>query len=397
MLPENLLIIACLALTAIPSLSLLIVWMSSKYGYNGDQPVIGIENLDDFDMSDVTVLIPAYNAESIIAKAIHSLRKYKQLQVVVVADHCEDNTIEVVRQASQGMNVEIIEHVGRNPSKTAALNYGLRHVNTTYIALLDADTCLSPNSLALLKVELAKSKVDAITGHILPLNKTNRFIDRVTQWHKYISHVVIRYGRYALFGVTDMPGQLYLARTNSVKKVCFREGILSDDMTFSFQAIAAGLKFQVLPVVVGYEIPRTSFTSWMLQLIRQKTAIWQAASYCSNSVRMVEGWRPKIGLAMQAIIYDCYPFALFFALLSSVIFAEMGLLVLGMLLIQAVVAVEAKHRVEKLTLLDFIGLPVYLFVKPSFDMLGMISAFWMERSTRQKNTNVLIPGVFFDR
>jgi glycosyltransferase involved in cell wall biosynthesis len=95
----------------------------------------------------VTVIIPAYNAERLVAEAIQSAldQTYPNVEVVVVNDGSTDATSERVRPFLAGQRVRYLEQPNAGPA--AARNRGLAEANGEYIAFLDADDLWQPTKL----------------------------------------------------------------------------------------------------------------------------------------------------------------------------------------------------------------------------------------------------------
>ena len=98
---------------------------------------------------DVTVIIPARNAASSIARTLKSVewQTLAPSRVLVVDDGSSDSTTEVVRRfsASSGVNISLLHTGGRGAG--AARNEGLAQVSTPYVAFLDADDIWYPTKL----------------------------------------------------------------------------------------------------------------------------------------------------------------------------------------------------------------------------------------------------------
>ncbi len=85
----------------------------------------------------VSVIMPAYNAESYLAEAIESVgsQAYDPLEVIVVDDGSTDGTAGVAKNSGKGVHY----FLQMNRGAAAARNAGLRLARGEFIAFLDAD------------------------------------------------------------------------------------------------------------------------------------------------------------------------------------------------------------------------------------------------------------------
>lgn len=96
----------------------------------------------------ITVIIAAYNAEAIIARAIRSaLEQTCQPNVIIVDDASTDNTVAVVREIieDEPRAQFFVQSVNRGPS--AARNRAIAASTTEWITPLDADDAMEPDRL----------------------------------------------------------------------------------------------------------------------------------------------------------------------------------------------------------------------------------------------------------
>lgn len=93
--------------------------------------------------SDISVVIPAYNAEKYLKEAITSIRNQIgfDCKIIVIDDGSTDNT-EIIAKKLDVLFLKK-EHSGAATSR----NIGLKKVTTKYVFLLDADDILSENVL----------------------------------------------------------------------------------------------------------------------------------------------------------------------------------------------------------------------------------------------------------
>src|SRR5437016_1350182 len=94
-----------------------------------------------------TVLIPAYNAEATIRRALDSAlaQDYPAIEIVVVDDGSIDATSDVV--ASYGREEIRLLRLPRNRGEGGVLNEGIAIAKGEYIAFLDADDEWLPGKL----------------------------------------------------------------------------------------------------------------------------------------------------------------------------------------------------------------------------------------------------------
>ena len=108
----------------------------------------------------VAVVIPAYNCEQSIDRAVQSVmdQTVPVDKIIIVDDGSSDRTVEVVRKLEQQFDcVHLIEQTNGGPAK--ARNTGIKSATSQWIAFLDADDAWLPNRL-----ESQKSIIDAHPG-----------------------------------------------------------------------------------------------------------------------------------------------------------------------------------------------------------------------------------------
>jgi glycosyltransferase involved in cell wall biosynthesis len=95
---------------------------------------------------DITVLMPAYNAEKYIGTAIASVLRqtFTNFELLIVNDGSTDQTVRVIRRFHDPRIVVIDQP---NQGVAAALNNGLKAAKAEYIARFDADDICMPERL----------------------------------------------------------------------------------------------------------------------------------------------------------------------------------------------------------------------------------------------------------
>ncbi|MEP0918321.1 glycosyltransferase [Leptolyngbya sp. DQ-M1] len=101
-----------------------------------------------FDPPLISVIIPAYNAETYIAKTLRSVltQTYQNLEVIIIDDGSQDRTVEIIQPfAEEDTRVTIVQQSNRGVA--AARNTGIQKARGQFIALLDADDFWFPDNL----------------------------------------------------------------------------------------------------------------------------------------------------------------------------------------------------------------------------------------------------------
>ena len=111
----------------------------------------------------VSIIMPAFNAESRIEKTIHSLegQSYKEFEIVIIDDGSKDNTALICDSLSkQYSNISVLHEENAGPGK--AREKGVRIAKGDIIAFVDSDDYLSDDAL-----DVLVSKMDSTGADIL--------------------------------------------------------------------------------------------------------------------------------------------------------------------------------------------------------------------------------------
>lgn len=95
----------------------------------------------------VSIICPSYNAQCFISKTIQSVlnQTFKDFEMIIVDDHSNDKTVEIVRQFADPRIKLIVKET--NSGAASCRNLALREANGKYIAFLDADDLWTKDKL----------------------------------------------------------------------------------------------------------------------------------------------------------------------------------------------------------------------------------------------------------
>jgi peptidoglycan/xylan/chitin deacetylase (PgdA/CDA1 family) len=133
--------------------------------------------------SSFTVIIPAFNEELVIGKALDAVARLDPApaEVILIDDGSTDRTAAVATDAAQrafgpggptpGVRFTLVRQP--NGGKAAALNHGFLLATTDLAVVLDADTVVSPGLLAAFGPHFADPRVGAVAGNVKVGNRRN--------------------------------------------------------------------------------------------------------------------------------------------------------------------------------------------------------------------------------
>ena len=139
-------------------LYILRIWNSQKEFLSSD---IGVHS--DIKLS---ILMAARNEAKNIAACLDSILSNENVpEVLIVNDHSEDNTVEIVGQYSS-RGVRLLNLPEGSGGKKSALSYGLSHCSGDYVLQLDADVLVPADYINTLKNFIADTEADFIAAPV---------------------------------------------------------------------------------------------------------------------------------------------------------------------------------------------------------------------------------------
>ena len=218
----------------------------------------------DFDPSwtpEVTVLVPAYNEETVIDRCLESLiaSDYPHMRIVVIDDGSSDHTAEVVAR-HWGGDARITLLHEENHGKWHAENFALGRVDTPIFIGVDADTVVRPDAISWLVQQFRDPTVGAVAGFVEVGNRTS-FLTRCQALEYIVSQAVGRRAFEVFNGILVVPGALGGWRTEAVRKAgLYSSSTITEDADLTVAVHRAGYKvrfedraraFTEVPVTVG--------------------------------------------------------------------------------------------------------------------------------------------------
>lgn len=206
----------------------------------------------------VSIIIPAYNEEKVIGNTIESTIEinYPNKDIIVVDDGSKDNTLLIAKKyESQGVKVLHKENGG----KASALNMALNFTKGEIVAILDADTLASRNSLnEIVKVFESDKDISAVAGNIKVRNKKNWIT--WCQALEYVAGIQITRRAMDIFGaITIVPGALGSFKKSILTETgAYDKGTIVEDFDTTIKILKSGMIIRGNTKSVAYtETPNT--------------------------------------------------------------------------------------------------------------------------------------------
>ena len=319
----------------------------------------------------VSVLIPAYNEESVVVETVRAalVSRYPKLEVLVVDDGSLDRTAELVRQ-NFGRDPRVHLLTQANRGKPAALNHGLSVATGDVIVSIDADTIVDPEAVPRMVRHFADPKVGAVAGNVKVINR-----DRwITRWQalEYITSQNLEKRAFDLLNcIPVVPGAAG----------AWRADLLRDHGGFSGDTVAEDTDLTLMIRRHGWKIlydedaiGRTEVPETVDALVRQRfrwtfgtlQAVWKHRDATFN---------PRYGTLGWITIPNIFLFQIILPLVSPVIdllfLLSLALWGLGQLRIARLPQLWTLQDVER----SLIFFAVFMLI----DLLTCVVAFALER------------------
>jgi len=272
--------------------------------------------LDPTDGPLVSVLIPCFNEEKVIASSIRGILNsaWTRLEVIVLDDGSADGTAaEVTRHFADESRVRLMRF--ENGGKALALNRGLALANGEIVVALDADTQFARETIGLLARWFADPRVGAVAGNAIVGNRINT----VTRWQalEYVTAQNLeRRALSALHCVTVVPGAVGAWRKTTLQSLGgYPLDTLAEDQDLTMTVQSAGWRVEFDPEARAYTEAPDTIAGLLKQRFRWSfgtlQCLWKHRAALFNVKRPVLGfvalpqiWLFQIILATLAPLID---------------------------------------------------------------------------------------------
>ena len=214
----------------------------------------------------VSVLIPAYNEESVIAISVAAAlaADYPAFEVLVLDDGSTDHTEAAAQRAAGDDRRCRVVRAAVNRGKADRLNFGLREARYDLVAVIDADTHLHPEAVKLLVTRLSRSSMVAAVAGAPHVTNRGRLLPAMQVLEAAAIIGLIRRTQSLTGRVGVVAGVLGLFRRDRVLDVGgFDARMATEDIDLTWRLLLAGWETVYEPhALVGMQVPSTLRALW---------------------------------------------------------------------------------------------------------------------------------------
>lgn len=215
----------------------------------------------------VSVIMPAYNAERWIEKAVKAVlsQTYKNIELIVINDGSDDKT-QLICEMLQREDERIIIHLQNNQGLCSARNQGMKLISGDYFIIVDSDDILDSDAVSLLvKTAETKNADIVIGGYWYDVVGTEKKILRtVSENFEFYPNNKLNTKEVEMLvkSCTIAPTWNKLYRKSFSNRSFDTQLAINEDLLFSLQAVKSAKKVAVVSTpVYDYIIQNTNSLS----------------------------------------------------------------------------------------------------------------------------------------
>lgn len=232
----------------------------------------------------ISFVTAAWNEEKTIGRTIKSVLECDYpanlKEIIIVNDGSKDNTSKVV-EAFCKKHPQVVLIDKPNGGKASAVNEGIDRATGEFIAVLDADSRISPDAPKLMVAHFADDAVGAVISRIR-VDEPKNFLQKI-QRYEYVMSSMTRFimNNFGTLAITH--GALSVFRTGTLRRL---GGFVRDpqniteDFEIALRLKKNNLKVVMEPAAVSYtHVPATPYSVWRQRLRWSRGYIYNMWQY----------------------------------------------------------------------------------------------------------------------
>lgn len=119
-------------------------------------------------MVDISVIVPAYNAEKYIEKCLDSIlcQTKKEFEIIVINDGSKDGTMEILNRYGEKYPLQVRVISQHNQGLSVTRNNGIQAAEGEYILFVDSDDYIKPDMLEKLYAKAIEGNYSVVASDV---------------------------------------------------------------------------------------------------------------------------------------------------------------------------------------------------------------------------------------
>ena len=275
----------------------------------------------------VTVLVPAYNEESLIRETVQSLldQVYPgELWIKVINDGSSDGTADEVESMLASSSYLELINLTVNGGKSEALNDALVRCETELVITVDADCWILKDAVRHLVQRLLSDPPDtqAVAGSILIRNSRINWITQAQEWDYFLGIAAIKRIQSLFQGTLVAQGAFSIYRKQALEAVGGWPKTVGEDIVLSWRLLSKGYRIGHAEDACAFTMCPTTLRQFVKQRQRWSRGLVEAFK---DSPRLIVKRRFSTLFVVWNVLFPLMDLAYTLAFIPGIILAVFGI------------------------------------------------------------------------
>lgn len=211
----------------------------------------GLDDITEEELPEITIMVPAFNEREYVEQKVMNTREINypkdKLKQVWVTDGSDDNTPEILKQYKDVR----LYHQEERKGKIAAMNRGVKFVDTPIVVFTDANTILSKDALMEMAKLFSDPKIGCVSGEKRIFMNNNEAAASAGEGIYWKYESTLKKWDAELNTTVGAAGELFAIRTELYEEV--EEDTILDDFIISLRIAMKGYKIGYNPNAFAIE------------------------------------------------------------------------------------------------------------------------------------------------
>ncbi len=190
-------------------------------------------------MKDISIIVPAYNAEKYLEKCLESLvnQTKKNIEIIVINDGSTDDTEKIILKFKERYPEMIKYFFQENSGQSVARNVGIEMAEGKYIAFVDSDDYVSERMFEVLYNKAIEKNFDIVASDVNSIYPKKNV--EVSSGIRFESVDLTRNEKSELLRnmYAVVWNKIYKKELFEKKKILFEPGLWFEDVLFLYELI----------------------------------------------------------------------------------------------------------------------------------------------------------------